>query len=128
VLPTWKQALDAPGAAQLTLLKQIFEARPEWWHLVPDQGLFASGGQTEGRILNLAARHKDGRWAMVYCAQATSFSVKMDALAGKEVEAFWIDPRTAQQQPIGRLAAKGVQSFTTPEGWEDALLVVEGVG
>ena len=66
MLPTWKQALDAPGAVQLGILKKVFTDRAEWWNLVPDQDIFASGGNTSGQILNLAARHKDGRWAIVY--------------------------------------------------------------
>ena len=65
MLPTWKQALDAPGATQLGILRRIFRERKEWWHLVPDQSVFVSGGTTNGQVLNLAARHKDGQWAMV---------------------------------------------------------------
>ena len=125
MLPTWRQALDAPGAAQLTLLKKIFMDRKEWWHLVPDQDVFASGGETTGQVLNLAARHKDGRWAMVYCATQASFTVNMSKLAGAEVEAFWVDPRNAESAPIGRFANTGVESFSTPNGWEDALLILE---
>ncbi|MCX7048727.1 MAG: DUF4038 domain-containing protein [Candidatus Sumerlaeota bacterium] len=30
VLPSWKQALDAPGAVQMVILRKIFEARKEW--------------------------------------------------------------------------------------------------
>ena len=45
VLPTWKEALNAPGAIQMGVLKKIFLARKEWWLLVPDQSLFASGGR-----------------------------------------------------------------------------------
>ena len=125
VLPTWREALDAPGAAQLTLLKKIFMERKEWWHLVPDQDVFAGGGETSGQVLNLAARHKDGRWAMVYCGSQASFTVNMSKLAGAEVEAFWVDPRSAEPVPIGRFANKGVESFSTPNGWEDALLILE---
>jgi len=66
VLPTWKKALDAPGAVQMGILKKIFLARNQWWYLVPDQSIFATGGQTTGQVLNLAARHKDGKWIMVY--------------------------------------------------------------
>jgi hypothetical protein len=66
ILPTWREALDAPGAAQLGILKRIFQDRCEWWRLVPDQGIFASGAKTSGNVLNLAARHEDGRWVMVY--------------------------------------------------------------
>jgi hypothetical protein len=44
ILPTWREALDAPGAAQMGSLKRIFLARNEWWLLVPDQSVLASGG------------------------------------------------------------------------------------
>ena len=128
VLPTWREALDAPGAAQLGLLKRIFLDRQEWWYLVPDQPLLTKGGQLEGRVLNLAARHKDGRWALVYCGAAASFSVDLGKLAGEEAEAFWIDPRSGEPLAIGRVANRGEQAFTTPKGWEDALLVVEATG
>ncbi len=126
VLPTWKQALDAPGAAQLGILKRIFLARDEWWELVPDQSLLATGGQIEGTVLNLAARHKDGRWAMVYLADPASFSVRLDKLAGP-ADATWIDPRTGGAQDAGRTANSGVASFSTPDGWEDALLVLSAL-
>ena len=125
VLPTWRQALDAPGATQLGLLRQIFEDRDEWWYLVPDQALLTSGGQTEGRILTLAARHKDGKWALVYCAAEAVISVDLSRLAGAGCEASWVDPRTAESRPIGHLTNEGSHSFTTPQGWEDSLLVLE---
>jgi hypothetical protein len=125
VLPTWKKALDAPGATQMGLLKKIFTGRKEWWYLVPDQTVFASGGQTEGQILNLAARHKDGKWAIAYCADKASFSVNMSKVAGKKVKAFWVDPRGAEAVAAGEFATSGVQSFATPGGWEDAVLVIE---
>jgi hypothetical protein len=99
--------------------------RKEWWHLVPDQDILASGGNTKGRVLNLAARHKDGQWVMVYLGSKASFSVRMSKIAaGAGVRAFWIDPRTGQTTAAGRFAATGVQSFATPEGWEDALLIL----
>jgi len=70
VLPTWKQALDAPGAVQLGILKKVFLGLGEWWYLVPDQSIFAAGS-----FLNT-----------------------------------------------------GTQSFSTPEGWEDAILLLESSG
>ncbi len=127
VLPTWKQALDAPGATQLSILKKIFEGRREWWNLVPDQDIFASGGKTSGQILNLAARHKDGRWIIAYMGAKAEFSIKLDKLdSAGQPSGFWIDPRDGRQKPIGALPATGAPTFSTPEGWEDALLVLEG--
>jgi len=126
VLPTWKQALDAPGATQLGTLKKIFLDRNEWWHLVPDQSVFATGGNTSGQILNLAARHKDGRWIMVYLGSKASFSINMNKLAsGNSVKPSWVDPRNGKPTSIEAVARTGVQSFTTPTGWEDALLILE---
>jgi hypothetical protein len=88
--------------------------------------VFASGGNTNGQVLNLAARHKDRRWIMTYLASKASFSIHMDKLtAGSTVMARWIDPRTGEPKAIGSFSSSGVESFSTPDGWEDALLVLE---
>jgi hypothetical protein len=128
VLPTWKQALDAPGAAQLGILKKVFLARKEWWSLVPDQTVFASGGNTNGQVLNLAARHKDGHWIMAYLGSKANFSIQMDKLTGGPTTAKWIDPRSGEWKAIGTFEHPGVQAFSTPEDWEDSLLVLEPQG
>jgi peptidoglycan/xylan/chitin deacetylase (PgdA/CDA1 family) len=126
VLPTWRKALDAPGACQLSILRKIFLGLKEWWYLVPDQSIFASGGKTDGVVLNLAARHKDGKWIMVYLASRASFSINMNKLApGNKANAFWIDPKTGNSVPIGSFPNTGVVSFSTPNGWEDAVLILE---
>jgi Protein of unknown function (DUF4038)/Putative collagen-binding domain of a collagenase len=129
VLPTWKPALDAPGAVQMGILRKVFEARLEWWQLVPDQSIFASGGNTSGKVLNLAARHKDGKWLMVYLGDKADFAIDRSKLfAGIQRRAFWIDPRTGKSVSIGEVPNSGVQQFTTPDGWEDALLILESPG
>ncbi len=126
VLPTWKKALDAPGAVQLGLLKKIFLDRKEWWRLVPDQTLFAIGGNTSGQTINVAARHEDGDWIMAYLGAKASFSIDLSKLAkGRATTAFWVDPRNAVRQSIETLSNTGTQTFETPAGWEDALLILE---
>lgn len=126
MLPTWKKSLDAPGAVQMGILKRVFTARREWWALVPDQGVFAAGGNTKGNVLNLAARHADGKWVLAYLATKAAFSIRLDKLtAGGRATAFWIDPRTGNSTPAGSFPNKGTQPFTTPQGWEDAVLVLE---
>ncbi|OHB75858.1 MAG: hypothetical protein A2Z25_01385 [Planctomycetes bacterium RBG_16_55_9] len=128
VLPTWKQALDAPGAVQLGILKKLFQDLREWWYLVPDQSIFAAGGRTQGQILNLAARHKDGKWIMVYLGSRASFSINMDKIIAAKVNARWIDPKTGNSTPAGSFSNTDTQSFSTPEGWEDAILILESPG
>jgi hypothetical protein len=132
VLPTWKQALEAPGATQLGILKGILMARSQWWRLVPDQTVLARGGKTDGQVLTLAGRHEEGRWIVVYAGGPGSLSVDLAKLNGGDgVQAMWIDPRTGAAAKLGRLPEPGVDktaTFTTPAGWEDALLVLEAAG
>ena len=132
ILPTWKQALDAPGARQMGILRRVFEARPQWWRLVPDQSLFAAGGQTKGRVLHLAARHPENKWAMTSLADPVEFSVNLAGLVGASdyspVRAFWVNPATGESEASESSANTGVQSFRTPAGWEDSLLILESAG
>ncbi len=126
VLPTWKKALDAPGACQMGVLKKIFLDIEEWWYLVPDQSIFSRGGRTEGTVLNLAARHKDGKWAIVYLADKNSFSINIDKItAADKVDASWIDPKTGESLSIGIFSNTAVRSFSSPEDWEDAILMLK---
>ena len=126
VLPSWKKALNAPGAVQMGVLKKIFQSRKEWWFLVPDQSIFAGGGNVNGDVLNLAARHRDGKWVMVYLGGKSSFSINMNKITtADKVNAFWIDPRTGESVVAGSFPNTGVKKFSTPDEWEDALLILE---
>ncbi|MFB0522404.1 MAG: DUF4038 domain-containing protein [Candidatus Bathyarchaeia archaeon] len=126
VLPTWKKSLDAPGASQMSILRKIFLDLEEWWRLGPDQSIFARGGQTEGDILNLAARHENGKWIIAYFGFSTAAAINMDkTTASNTIRGLWINPSTGMRTPIGGFPNKGVRSFTTLDGWEDALLVLE---
>lgn len=121
VPPDWKSALDAPGAKQMKILKDMFVSR-RWWELVPDQSIFAS--QTvEGTTLNTGARSSVGDWILAYFSCPTTVSINLNRItAGNQVEAFWIDPKTGETSIIGRYPTGSTPSFTTPSGWEDALL------
>ena len=125
VLPTWREALDAPGAYQLGILRRVLEARSGWWDAVPDQTVFA-GGQGEGALRNVAMRSAQGDWVLAYVSSSTTVTIRMDRVAaGGGVDAAWIDPTTSRHAPIGRLPNAGLRSFATPPGWPDALLLLE---
>ena len=125
VLPTWKKALNAPGAFQMGILKKIFLNLDEWWYLVPDQSIFKAGGITNGELLNLAARHKDGKWIMVYLAAKSTLSVDLSKIISrKEVKAIWIDPETGNSIPAGSFPAKGEKTFITPDNLQDSVLIL----
>jgi len=63
---------------------------------------------------------------MVYLGSQASFSVNLEKIKGADTaKAFWIDPRSGSAVPIGTCPTTGVKSFSTPDGWEDALLILE---
>ena len=64
LLPTWRQALDAPAVAQMGVLKKTFLARKQWWLLVPDQSLFESGGRISDRRSPLSSSTASNRTLM----------------------------------------------------------------
>ena len=124
LLPTWREALDAPGAVQLSVLKKIFLSLPEWWALEPDNSLITSGGRTEGKILTLAARHPAGTWAAIYTAEPSSFTIDVNALGGSDYAGRWIDPRSGDVVETARASGAGEQVFTSPVDLEDGLLIL----
>jgi hypothetical protein len=65
---------------------------------------------------------------MVYLASKASFSVNLDKVKAADVRAAWINPRNGKADSIGRFPSTGVKTFTTPDGWEDALLILEAGG
>jgi hypothetical protein len=124
----WKAALDAPGARQMSMLRRELSAR-DWWTLTPDQALFASQSKP-GTTLNTAARAADGRWLMAYLSSPCHGALRLDKLAGSgALKVRWVDPRNgdASVQELSPASNANSLPFETPEGWEDALLIVERV-
>jgi hypothetical protein len=52
----------------------------------------------------------------------------MNKIVAAKVDARWIDPKTGNSTAAGSLLNTGTQSFSTPEGWEDAILILESSG
>jgi len=95
--------------------ERAFLDRKEWWFLVPDQTVFASGGNTNGQVLNLAAAQ---RWPLAYGLSGKQGLVldRDEQTPGQpEVTARWINPKTGESKRIGEFSNSGVQSFSTPE-------------
>jgi hypothetical protein len=80
--------------------------------MVPDPSLLARC-EASDPAFNVAARAADGSWALMYLGGGGTVAVC------PEVEATWISPVTGERSPAGTGLVKA------PEGWEDAVLVVE---
>jgi len=123
----WRSWIDSPGALHMGVYRQIITSCSEWWNWIPDQSVFAAG-EGSGLTLNAAARSPDGDWALVYLSSNTTVSLRMDKMAAApEVAASWRDPRSGDETTIACLPTTGTREFTTPSGWEDAVLVLEAI-
>jgi hypothetical protein len=125
VTDDWRAALESPGAQQMSVLARVFSAL-QWPTLEPDQAMFASGAGTGARR-NVAMRSAASDRALIYFSNAGTVSVKLERLATANgtVHATWIDPRTGAVTAAGDRPASA-QAFTSPSGWPDALLLLDG--
>ena len=63
---------------------------------------------------------------MVYLPEATSFTLDVPATgSGRKVKAQWINPQTGKKTKAVVEKTDQQMNFTTPKGWEDALLVIK---
>jgi hypothetical protein len=122
---SWEQWIDAPGAGHLQAFKEIITSCDEWWNAIPDQSLFVSGAGS-GYALNTAARSAAGHWILAYLSEPATVSLRLDAItASPQARAHWVDPTSGTRTPAGTFATTSAPSFTSPSGWEDAVLLVE---
>jgi len=68
-----------------------------------------------GRYSFVATRDSDRTYAMIYAPVGRRFAVRMDAVGGPKVTAWWFDPRTGAATRIGELANTGERTFLPPD-------------
>jgi hypothetical protein len=121
----WQSALNAPGAQAMTIVKNTLTSR-EWWELAPYNAIFANG-EGLGLWQNAAAIDRSGGSAMVYLSMSAPIALDLTKITqGGVIRATWTDPRNGDQVD-GGLYRKAIQTLVPPDGFEDALLLLEGV-
>ena len=130
-LLSWTEAIDQPGAKQMQHGRALIESRP-FLTRIPDQDVIVAGPVPTsvpgaGRYRFVATRDADGTYAMVYAPVGRTFSVRMNAIAGARVKAWWFDPRTGKATAIGTFANTSERAFTPPDPGEllDWVLVLD---
>jgi hypothetical protein len=106
----WRNALQAPGATQMQHLRRLIESRP-FLTQIPDRSLLATPETSP--LEHLAALRGEG-YALIYAPAGKPFRMRLDRLRGREVQAWWFDPRTGESQAAGRFAREGEREFTPP--------------
>jgi hypothetical protein len=131
-LMPWFEAIDQPGASQMQFGRRLIESRP-FVALIPDDSIIVTDPRVPtsvpgaGRYRFVATRDEAGTYAMVYAPVGRTFSVRMDAIKGPKVNAWWFNPRNGESKPAGEFANQGRQQFTPPDKGEmlDWVLVLD---
>ncbi len=130
-LMPWYEAIDQPGAKEMMFGRLLMESRP-FLKRIPDNSIIVPDRITSavpgnGSYRYVATRDQDGSYAMVYVPVGRKFSVRMDAIKGNEVVAWWFNPRDGESKVIGKYSNTGTQTFNTPTPGEnlDWILVLD---
>jgi hypothetical protein len=130
-LMPWYEAIDQPGAGQMMYGRLLMESRP-FLTRIPDNTIIvtdriASSVPGNGSYRFVSTRDEAGTYAMIYVPAGRKFAVRMDAIKGKEVVAWWFNPRNGEAKEIGRYPNTGTQIFNAPSPGEnlDWILVLD---
>ena len=130
-LMPWFEAIDQPGAVQMQYGRWLMESRP-FLSRVPDDSIIVTDPVPTsvpgaGRYRFVGTRDAGGSYAMVYAPIGRAFKVRMDAIKGAKVKAWWYNPRNGQATAIGEFANTGQREFLPPDKGEmlDWVLVLD---
>lgn len=131
-LMPWREAIMQPGAAQMQHARALLESRPFLTRIPADDVLATNAIPTAwpgtGRYHFSATRDAHGSYAMVYAPVGRSFVVRLGAISGKKINAWWFNPRNGTAQAIGAFDNhQGDRKFTPPDDGEmlDWVLVLD---
>lgn len=106
----WPDALELPGANQMTIVRRLMESRP-LLERVPDQSLIVENNYAPAERIQ-ATRGKD--YAFVYSAVGKSFTVNTGKISGPTLKTLWLNPRTGVVKDNGTIVNNGQHSFSPP--------------
>ena len=122
----WYEGLHDTGASQMKHVKNLIVSRP-YFERVGDQRVVAESGREKYERV-IATRGRG--YLMVYTFTGRSFSVTMGSISGKEVTAWWYNPRTGEASKIGLMENRGIMEFSPPgipANGNDWVLVLDDV-
>lgn len=128
----WNEAIHQPGAAQMQHARALLESRPFLTRIPADDVLATNAIPTAwpgtGRYHFSATRDANGSYAMVYAPVGRSFVVRLSAINGKKINAWWFNPRNGKAEAIGTFDNhQEERAFTPPDNGEmlDWVLVLD---
>jgi hypothetical protein len=121
----WTEALDRPGAMQAGYLRWLIESRSPLGR-IPDQSMIVDGQGIKGEYMT-SLRDAQGRYGMVYLPVGKKIRIDASFIKGRDIVAWWYDPRQGIATRIGKMKKGSALEFTPPlSGREnDWVLVID---
>ncbi len=127
----WTEALGAPGSGQVQYARWLLESRP-YLTRIPDPTLLveqdpATAWPGAGIYRFSATRDESGSYAMVYAPVGRKFKVRLAALSGSTLRAWWYNPRDGSARLLGEFPKTPEREFLPPDPGEllDWVLVID---
>jgi hypothetical protein len=116
----WKNALSWDGARSMTVIAQYFSTI-EWHRLVPDEGLFAEGGNE----FNVAAYLDDGK----IIALVSNNSVKLNCgrIDAEKILISWLNPANGEKSGEQQRDHAAQVEVSKPAGWANGVVIIDAV-
>lgn len=108
----WYEALDYPGAFQMTFMKNLFLSRP-FFKMHPAENLI-SGDILRHTAPARAALADDHSFALVYIPHGQNLTLHLAAFKDKKANAWWYNPRLGKAMRMKSFEVKGDHSFNPP--------------
>lgn len=127
----WYEAIDQPGASQMQYARWLLESRPFLTRIPDDTVIIAADPPSAvpgaGLKRYVATRDSAGSYALVYVPTGRPFKVRLDAVTGSKVKAWWFNPRNGKATLIGEFPNSGQRQFAPPDVGEnlDWVLVLD---
>lgn len=107
VRETWQEALDQPGAAQMTHLKNLMTS-VKYYEGISDQSVIAND---VGEKYNYISAFRGKDYVFLYTYTGRKISVVLGKIEGAEVDCWWFSPKKGTREYIGRYENKGITEF-----------------
>lgn len=103
------EAMDDTGSYQMQHLKNLILSRP-YFERINDQSIVVDNGEKYERVMIT----RGNNYLFGYTYTGREFVLKMGVISGKEVTAWWYNPKTGKATSAGKYKNKGLISFNPP--------------
>ena len=119
----WYDAIELQGANQMIHVRKLMESHP-MLDRVPDQSLIKESNYTPAERIQ-ATRGND--YLFVYTTAGKPFTVVLGKIKGKNLQAYWYDPRNGKTKLLDKVPNAGLKKFTPPSSGygQDWVLVLD---